>query len=58
MELMAPRRRSVAVDVGGIVVGSVLPRATARLELSAGSVDAPWVASFAGQGPLRVCTGS
>jgi hypothetical protein len=43
-------------DPPGIVIGSVLPRATAGLVLPKGSLRDPWKMSFAGSGSVRVCS--
>lgn len=42
-------------DPPGILLGSVLPDATAGLTLPRGSSRVPWTMSFAGSGPVRVC---
>ncbi len=45
-------------DPPGILIGSVLPNATAGLSLPDGSSTSRWTLSFAGKGPLRICTGT
>ncbi len=40
----------------GILIGAVLPKSTAGLELPAGNVDEPWEVSFGGEGPVRICS--
>ena len=45
-------------DPPGLAIGAVLPDATAGLELPAGNLDIPWVLSFGGEGPVRICSSS
>jgi hypothetical protein len=43
-------------DPPGTLIGSVLPSAAAGLRLPAGSSSSPWVLSFAGEGPVGICS--
>lgn len=44
-------------DPPGVQLTSVLPLAEAGLELPRGSLEKPWLLSFSGEGPVKVCTG-